>query len=54
MPHMSRELKTSVANWLPVKYRVRIEIHFFCAQSLALETNHSHSRGSMNMKWRLR
>jgi hypothetical protein len=45
-------MKTFIANRVLLQYRTRTEIHFFCAQSLAPETNNSPSRGLMNMKWR--
>jgi hypothetical protein len=47
-----KTIKTFIANRVLLQYRTRTEIHFFCAQSLAPETNNSPSRGSMNMKWR--
>jgi hypothetical protein len=50
---MAAAIKAFIANRSLLQYRTRTEIHFFCAQSLALELNRSHSRGSMNMKWRL-
>jgi hypothetical protein len=44
-----------VANQGLLKYGIRIEISFFCAQSLALESHSQQTRGSMNiMVWRLR
>jgi hypothetical protein len=49
-----KPIKTFIANRLFLQYRTRTEIHFFCAQSLAPETNNSYSHGSMSMMWRLR
>jgi hypothetical protein len=51
--HVSRGVKTSIANRLLVEYCVRIEIQFFCAQSLAPETNSSYLYDSMNRMRRL-
>jgi hypothetical protein len=48
---MAPGVKTFVANCSFLQYRTRTEI-FFSAQSLALETNNSHSYGSMDTMWR--
>jgi hypothetical protein len=47
-------MKTFIANRSLLQYRTRTEIHFFCALSLAFETNGSYSHGSMNTMWRSR
>jgi hypothetical protein len=50
---MAAGIKTFIANRSLLQYRTRIEIHFFCALSLAFETNGSYSNGSMDTMWRL-
>jgi hypothetical protein len=49
---MAARIKTFIANRWSLQYRTHTEIHFFCELSLAFETNHSHSQGSMNTMWR--
>jgi hypothetical protein len=47
-------IKSFIANHPFLQYRTRTGIHFFCAQSLALETNNSHTHDSMSTMWSLR
>jgi len=51
---MAAGTKTFIANCSLLQYRTRTELHFFCALSLAFETNGSYSHGSMNTMGRLR
>jgi hypothetical protein len=51
---MAAGIKTSIANRWSLQYRTPTEIHFFCALSLAPETNGSYSHGSTKTMWRLR
>jgi hypothetical protein len=52
MGRITAGMKTFIANRSLLQYRTRTEIHFFCALSLAFETNGSYSHGSMNTMWR--
>ena len=49
---MAAEMKSFVANRFLLQYCTDTEILVFYAQSLALETNNSHTRDSMSTKWR--
>jgi hypothetical protein len=51
---MAAGIKTFIANRWSLQYCTPTEIHFFCALSLAFETNGSYSHGSMNTMWRSR